>query len=109
LGQLREALADADEALRRGPRTERLLLNVACLYARAAGMVERPGEGAPLPGQEPAWCYQERAVKVLTAALRQLPQGQRRDFWRQSVEAEPALGSLRASAGMRQLAEACAR
>ena len=79
-------------------------MNVACLYARAADLAERgAGRSLPLAAREPASRYREQAVAALAAALRQVAQGQRRDFWRQNVEGEPALVPLRGSGGMLRL------
>jgi hypothetical protein len=48
-------------------------------------------------------------VGLLREALAQVPESQRLDFWRQSVEAEPALAALRGSAGMLRLERTVAR
>jgi tetratricopeptide (TPR) repeat protein len=104
LGRVAEAVADAEETLRHGPTTERLLLNLACLYARASVEVDMgAARGRPVAGGDSASGYRERAVGLLREALARVPEGQRQNFWRQKVEAEPALASLRGSAGMLRL------
>ena len=48
LGQTEDAVADADEALRRDPAAPEMLHNIACIFAQAAGRRKSgPDGGAP--------------------------------------------------------------
>ena len=62
LGRHREAVQDAAEALRLGPRSPRLLYNAARIYAQC-------------PGPDP-----QRALELIQQALSLLPADERRDF-----------------------------
>jgi serine/threonine protein kinase/tetratricopeptide (TPR) repeat protein len=104
-GQWHEALADAEQALRHGPRTTQLLFNAACLFARAA-KAQPPASPA---GRHRADRCRRRALELLEAALRQVPAEQRPAFWRETIAAEPALAPLRQGAGLLRLARRYAR
>jgi tetratricopeptide (TPR) repeat protein len=110
LGQVPEAIRDAEAALRAGPREEknrpRLLLNTACIYARAVIQVSATRKESQRAAKEMALRHQERAVEMVRDALRQTPDGERRAFWRQYIQKESALNAIRASSGMQQLARA---
>ena len=69
LGRLRDAISDAEEALRRGPQTDRLLYNAARIYAQAAGRVD--AEGGPRNRRLSAARsgYETRAVALVRQAL----------------------------------------
>src|SRR5205807_1720547 len=63
LGQVAEAVTDAEAALRHGPRTGPFLVNVACLYARAAARAEVAARDRLAAAGEPAARYRERALR----------------------------------------------
>jgi serine/threonine protein kinase/tetratricopeptide (TPR) repeat protein len=109
LGQVADAVADAERALRRGSRVEQVLFNAACLYARADRQAETVLSGDPGAGYQAARRYRERALELLRAALEQVPEGRRAAYWRRTVETEPSLLSLRGRAGLLQLARAYGR
>jgi serine/threonine protein kinase/tetratricopeptide (TPR) repeat protein len=95
LRQLDGALQDAAAAEEQGPLTDRLLYNLARLYAQAADQLEAESRGArPGPGQRSAHCRAE-AVDHLRRALEALPEDRRAAFWRKEVEADPAWTGLR--------------
>jgi tetratricopeptide (TPR) repeat protein len=113
LGQLREAVADAEQALAAGPATPRLYYAGARIYAQASIVatteVRTKGQDAAALVER----YQDRAAWLLSKALRRTPPGARETFWRDSVQADPALwvlrrrlrswelaGALRTSAGL---------
>ena len=77
LGQHREAIQDAAEALRRGPTSPRLLYNAARIYAQC-----------PSP-------YRERALELIAKALSLLPAAERRAFWSTHIRSDAALVALR--------------
>jgi tetratricopeptide (TPR) repeat protein len=91
LGQDREAIADAEEALRRPPASPEMILNIACIFARAAGR------------QDPAGHYRRQAVEALRQALDKLPVDERPPFWRDKVLTDSYLDPLRRSPEFLQL------
>jgi tetratricopeptide (TPR) repeat protein len=97
LGDWRAAVADADEAVKRGPASSRLLYNAARTFARAAGRLS----GDPLqrsPRAELKRHYEERALELVRGALALVPRRQQAAFWKDYVEPDPALGSVRDNA-----------
>jgi tetratricopeptide (TPR) repeat protein len=104
-GRLAEAVDSAREALRHGPRSEGLLLRVACFYARAVRRAaDRPGPGTPArhtiaADHGRALEYRDRALALLEAALKQVPADRRPAFWRQNVATAPELEPIRSSEG----------
>src|SRR5438105_13720512 len=95
LGLVSEAIQDAEAAVGRGPRSATLFLNAACIYGQAAGQ-EQAQRTPPHLRQATATRYAERAERLVRAALDELPQEEeRKAFWRQSVQPEPALAPAR--------------
>jgi tetratricopeptide (TPR) repeat protein len=95
LGQLRDGLADAEQGLVLGQPTPHLLYNAGRIYAQAAIVA---GTDARKKGQDAVSLvarYQDRAVTLVREALRRLPADQRAAFWRDSIQADPALRTLR--------------
>jgi tetratricopeptide (TPR) repeat protein/tRNA A-37 threonylcarbamoyl transferase component Bud32 len=95
LGRHREASADAEEAARRGAAEPRTLYDAARILAqaaeRAAGEVGRRGRSDVLAVQR----YQDRAVQLLGEALRRTAADRRAAFWRDVVQTDQALRTLR--------------
>jgi tetratricopeptide (TPR) repeat protein len=105
LGPYREAVADAEEALRRGPPTPFLLYNAARIYSLAAARIELEAGGKPdVQTRERRRQHEERAMTILGQALEALPAPQREKFWHDSVEKDLALGPIRPRDGYKQLA-----
>jgi eukaryotic-like serine/threonine-protein kinase len=77
LGQEREAIEDAVDALRLGPPSPRLFYNAARIYAQCRNPHAR------------------QALELIQRALSALPADQRREFWSQHIRPDPALASLR--------------
>jgi serine/threonine protein kinase/tetratricopeptide (TPR) repeat protein len=77
VGQHAEAIQDANEALRLGPRTPRLLYNVARIHANC-------------PGQGP-----QRAVELIKQALAMLPKADRSNFWSTHIRSDAAMAAIR--------------
>jgi tetratricopeptide (TPR) repeat protein len=95
LGQHREAVTDAEQALQLGEPTSRLMYNAARVYAQAALVASTE---ARKTGQEAVVVvarYQDRAVMLLRGALKRLPAHGRASFWRDSIQTDPALRALR--------------
>jgi tetratricopeptide (TPR) repeat protein len=95
LGYLYLAQEDARAALELRPPTPRWLVRIAGVHARVAGH----------PEAEPALRYaaQEEALQLLRRALKETPEAEQADFWRQVILKDPALMSLRGSTGMLEL------
>ena len=91
LGQAREALADAEAALRHEPPTSRTLYNAARIFARAP---EADEGKATRPGAFRNHCH-ERALDLLGQSLARQSAGAGRAFWKSYVETDRALDSLR--------------
>jgi tetratricopeptide (TPR) repeat protein len=95
LGDHRAAVADAEEALRLGHATARLFYNAGRVYALAAVVAAAE---VRKHGQETVQLvarYQDRAVGLLSQALKRMPGDQRATFWREVVQSDPALNALR--------------
>jgi tetratricopeptide (TPR) repeat protein/predicted Ser/Thr protein kinase len=97
LGQYRPAVADAEEALRRGPKTPRLCYNAARIYAAAVVKVQEDPALQNQAGRELRRRYQELAVKNLAAALDLIPLEQRAAFWHapKGPPNDPVMRSIR--------------
>jgi hypothetical protein len=94
LGHLAEALADAEEGVRRGPATARTLFNAARVHARAAGQFS----------EAKAATSEEAAVDLLRRALALTPAGERKGFWERYVEGDAAFRAIQRGPGMTRLA-----
>jgi tetratricopeptide (TPR) repeat protein/tRNA A-37 threonylcarbamoyl transferase component Bud32 len=100
-GQIREAIEDAEQIAQRADNDSTLIYRAACLLAQAAGQIEPGRRDGPAARQRAE--YQDRALIRLRQAVELLPAGERQVFWRDKVQAEPALRSLSARQGFRQL------
>jgi tetratricopeptide (TPR) repeat protein len=94
LGRGREAVRDAEEALRLGPWTPRMLHNAATVYAQAAAAAAETDRHD----------YQERALDLLREALAALPADRRARFWAEQIDPDPDLGPVRPLPRYRDLA-----
>jgi tetratricopeptide (TPR) repeat protein len=112
LGQYRDGIADAEEALKRGPQAEelrqRLALkyNAACVFAQAAG--QAAADTAASDAAALADRYQARAVVLLRQALDLLPPKSRAAYVQQAVD-EPAFAPVRKSAAFEKLVKEYSR
>jgi tetratricopeptide (TPR) repeat protein/tRNA A-37 threonylcarbamoyl transferase component Bud32 len=101
LGHDREAVEDAEEALRREPVTPITRFQVTCLFSRAIGQVEADAPAAER--RAVVTQYRERALEVLRGTLDSLPAAERRAFWAGTMRPDPDLDPIRHSAGFAQL------
>jgi tetratricopeptide (TPR) repeat protein/tRNA A-37 threonylcarbamoyl transferase component Bud32 len=111
LGRCRDAVDDAEQALRLGPTTARHRYNAARVFAQAilkAEEAEAPHPSSFRAGvagsQEVRLGYQERAVALLREALTALPREEQPGFWTRTVQRDSALDPIRSCAGFRRLA-----
>jgi tetratricopeptide (TPR) repeat protein/predicted Ser/Thr protein kinase len=108
LGELRAAVAGAEEALRAGPpagpRAARQCFNAARVYGQA--LARWPGRDADkeaADGHTPERC-QARGLELIRQALAHAPAGERAVFWEKYVMGDPDLAPLRRGAAYAQLA-----
>jgi serine/threonine protein kinase/tetratricopeptide (TPR) repeat protein len=94
LGDQRQALADAEAALRLLPRKPRSLYNTARIFAQAAGRADKDPARAE---------HQNAAVTLIRQALERLPRQEADAFWRDYIRADPALLALQQVPGFVQL------
>jgi len=104
-------VAEAEEALRRGPRSPRLLYNAARTFAQAAGAPAPAGRataGAPEQGPRPPRpltraAAEERALALLREALDRMPARERPGFWAGTVRQDTAFTPIAHSTGFMRL------
>ena len=107
--RLDSAIADATAAEKQGPLTDRLLYDLACVYAQAATLAE--AEPQPLrPAKDPrgtrrAAQYEQKAIQFLRRAMEELAAEKRSKFWRDQVMTDPALAGIRRGKLFEQLAK----
>jgi eukaryotic-like serine/threonine-protein kinase len=97
LGQHREAVVDAENAIALGKPSARRLYAAAQIYARAAAVA---GSDARKSGQDAASIalnYQDRGAFWLREAIKKLSSTERAAFWRDVVQSDPdpAMSALR--------------
>jgi tetratricopeptide (TPR) repeat protein len=105
LGQWQEAVADAEAALQ-GDAPPRTLFNTARIYAQAAARVETDRSLGVQAGQRLHWQYQQQALALLYRACTQTPGPQRAAFWKEYVEADPALRPVAGTADFSRMRSA---
>jgi tetratricopeptide (TPR) repeat protein len=98
LGEYREAVADAEAALQRNPRTPEMMHNIACIFALAAGRVEADQQAV-------AGGYRRRALEAVQRTLAMLPAEERFPFWRDKIMPDAALTPIRDEAEFKRLQE----
>ncbi|HKI34690.1 MAG TPA: protein kinase [Gemmataceae bacterium] len=108
LRQLDGALEDARAAEKQAPLTDRLLYNIARVYGQAVALLEAETrtaqpESSRLAAQRLAQC-RERAFDFLGRALEKMPRERRAAFWRDQVQADPALAAIRHGSRYAELA-----
>jgi serine/threonine protein kinase/Flp pilus assembly protein TadD len=104
LGRYREAVADAEQALRLGPPTPRHRYNAARVYAQAFQKAAEDSSLQSPRGRDIRSEYQDRALALLRDALTALPRGKQGEFWSGTVGRDSALNPVRQCTGYRQLA-----
>jgi tetratricopeptide (TPR) repeat protein/tRNA A-37 threonylcarbamoyl transferase component Bud32 len=120
LGDYRQAVADAEEALRQKPGTPEMMHNIACVFARAVACAEADVATAPpatitgradkLNGKEDrqrlAESYRRRAVEAVRQTLAMVPSDERSAFWRDKIYPDPALAPIRNIEDFKRIAAA---
>jgi Tfp pilus assembly protein PilF len=91
LGSVAEAVRDGEKALALDSDGLQQLM-VACIYARAAGLLAfETRSGRPRAGVS----YEERAADLVCQAVLRNKEKERSAFWHKHVEPEPALAAVR--------------
>jgi tetratricopeptide (TPR) repeat protein len=95
LGQWKGAVQDAEAALQQEAPTARTRYNTARIYAQATARVQKDPKMQNGSGQELRDQYQRHALQLLRSACEKTPAAQRAAFWKEYVQADPALLSIR--------------
>jgi tetratricopeptide (TPR) repeat protein len=103
VGQYREGVKDAEEALRRGPQTARTVLNAARIYAQAAGKLEADSKQRAWQFKATRSYYQDRAVQLVRKAIALERPQERAALWRK-IQPHPDFRPIRGTPGWTQLA-----
>jgi hypothetical protein len=101
LGEYRGAVADAEAALLRKPRTPEMMHNIACIFAQAVARAEadlQEEDRQPL-----ARSYRSRALKAVHQTLALLRPEERSSFWQDKVLPDAALKPVRNDAEFKRL------
>jgi tetratricopeptide (TPR) repeat protein len=103
LGHYREAVADAEAALCRKPRTPEMMHNIACIFAQAVARAE--ADLQQQDWQSLATGYRRRALQAVHQTLAMLPPQAKLSFWRDKILPDPALKPIRTEAEFKRLQE----
>jgi tetratricopeptide (TPR) repeat protein len=103
LGNYRDAVDDAENALHHGEPTPRMLYLAARIYAHAADLVITKAPRRTLGLPRISSQYTVRAQGLLRRALEKLPAEQRASFWRDVIQADPTLRVINRLPGFAEL------
>src|SRR5205807_4596231 len=92
LGQYKAAIADADAALSRTPRTPEMMHNIACIFALAIDRAE--ADSHEENRQSLAARYRARALDAVRQTLAMLPSEKRLSFWQDKILPDAALTAI---------------
>jgi tetratricopeptide (TPR) repeat protein len=97
LGHYAEGVADAEAALKQGPRTAELSYGAARVFAQAASAVQVNHDGTDRDRRalELRGRYRRRALDLLSQALRGPPAGGPERSWRERVRNDRAFDAIR--------------
>jgi len=107
LADYRQAVADAETALRRKPATPEMVHNIACIFAQAAACAEldlREDDRQSL-----TIGYRSRAVRAVRQTLAMLRPEERLAFWRDKILPDAFLTPIRNDAEFLRLQDELAR
>jgi len=90
LGDTGGAVEDAEEALRRGPLTPRMVWNAARIYAQSLRVLDVKQSLPSAANRAVRVQHQDRALQLLGEALTLTPAAQRAAFWRSYVQPDIA-------------------
>jgi tetratricopeptide (TPR) repeat protein len=95
LGQYRQAVNDAQEALEHGDPHWRIVYNAARIHALAAVAVSAEARSTRQNADRLILRYQDSAVALVRLALRRAPAEQRSTIFRETIQIDPALQPIR--------------
>jgi tetratricopeptide (TPR) repeat protein len=101
LGQVREAVQDAEEALKQGKPSQALFFSAACIYVRAVGQLKAQTDGQA-SSAETVSQYRKRAIELLQATLDRVPVAGRKAFWR-DIRKDSTFDAIRDSPAFKEL------
>jgi serine/threonine-protein kinase len=107
LGLYREAVADAESALRRNPSTPEMMHNIACIFAQAVAHAEADRQEAN--HQALAGSYRRRAVEAIRQTLTMVRPEERLSFWNEKILTDSALKPIHHDAEFKQLRDESVR
>ena len=89
------AVADAREALRRGGTGSRIVYNAARIYALASVAAAKEQGEKGRQARQLSIKYEDTAVQLIRQAIQREPPEKRPSFWRETIQPDPALKSIR--------------
>jgi tetratricopeptide (TPR) repeat protein len=101
LGDYRGAVADAEAALVRKPKTPEMMHNIACIFAQAVARAEADLQEEDR--QSLAESYRSRALKAVHQTLAMLRPEERLSFWQDKILPDAALMPIRSDAEFKRL------
>jgi tetratricopeptide (TPR) repeat protein len=101
LGEYRGAVADAEAALLRKPKTPEMMHNIACIFAQAIARAEADSQEEDR--QSLAESYRSRALKAVRQTLAMLRPEERLAFWQDKILPDAALVPIRIHLEFQQL------
>ncbi len=93
LGHYRQAVADAEESLRRKPESPEMMFNIACIFAQAVARVD--ADPSEQDRQAVRNEYRRRALMALQQTMDMIRRSERLAFWREKVLPDGALAPVR--------------
>jgi len=94
LGQYRQAVADAEAALRRTPGSPEMMHNIACIFAQA--MARAAADSNATDRDNLTADYRSRALAAIRRTLAMLRPEERGAFWQSKILPDAALAPIRA-------------
>jgi hypothetical protein len=101
LGDYRQAVLDAEAALRRRPSTPEMMHNIACIFAQALARAE--GDLQEEDRKSLADSYRTRALEAVHQTLALLRPEDRLSFWQNKILPDAALTPIRDDAEFNRL------
>ena len=95
LGRYREAVTDAEESLRHGESEGRLHFSAARILALSAESAKKEARPRDPSELDKVQNYRDRALALLGQAVERTPPERRARFWREVVESDHALTTIR--------------
>jgi eukaryotic-like serine/threonine-protein kinase len=95
LGRYREAVTDAEESLRHGESEGRLHFSAARILALSAESAKKEARPRDPSQLDKVQNYRDRALALLGQAIERTAQERRARFWREVVESDHALTTIR--------------